>query len=167
MAQIRPYKIAVPQEKLDKLQQKLALAEFPDELDGADWDYGVPLADMKRLTAYWRHDYDWRKAEAELNKALPQFTVDIAVDGFETLTIHFVHQTSEVKGAIPLLFAHGWPGSFDEVRKMIPGLVQGNKDTAAFHVVAPSLPNFGFSQGTKKVWNAGRGWWMLDALREE
>jgi pimeloyl-ACP methyl ester carboxylesterase len=153
MAQISPYKISIPQEKLDRLKQKLALADFPDELEGANWDYGAPLADIKRLTAHWHYGYDWRKAEAELNEKLPQFTVDIPVDGFETLKIHFVHQKSPVKGAIPLLFAHGWPGSFDEVRKLIPDLIQGDKDTPAFHVVAPSLPNFGFSQGTKQVWN--------------
>ena len=153
MTQISPYKIAVPQAKLDRLKQKLALADFPDELEEAGWDYGVPLADIKRLTAYWHNGYDWRKAEAELNETLPQFTVDIQVEGFETLKIHFVHQKSEVKGAIPLLFAHGWPGSFDEVRKIIPDLVKGGKDSPAFHVVAPSLPNFGFSQGTKKVRN--------------
>jgi pimeloyl-ACP methyl ester carboxylesterase len=151
MAQISPYKISVPQKKLERLKQKLALADFPDELDGANWDYGAPLADIKRLTARWRDGYDWRKAEAELNETLPQFTVDIPVDGFETLKIHFVHQKSEVKGAIPLLFAHGWPGSFDEVRKLIPDLIKGDKNNPAFHVVAPSLPNFGFSQGTKKV----------------
>lgn len=153
MVQISPYKIAVPQAKLDRLKQKLALADFPDELDDAGWDYGVPLADIKRLTAYWHSGYDWRKAEAELNETLPQFTVDIQVEGFETLKIHFVHQKSEVKGAIPLLFAHGWPGSFDEARKIIPDLVKGGKDSPAFHVVVPSLPNFGFSQGTKKVRN--------------
>jgi pimeloyl-ACP methyl ester carboxylesterase len=151
MAYISPYKISVPQAKLNRLKQKLALADFPDELEDANWDYGAPLADVKRLTARWHTNYDWRKVEAELNATLPQFTVDIPVDGFETLTIHFVHRKSEVDGAIPLLFAHGWPGSFDEVRKLIPDLVKGDKDTPAFHVVAPSLPNFGFSQGTKKV----------------
>ena len=46
MAQISTYKITVPQEKLDRLKEKLALADFPDELDGANWDYGAPLADI-------------------------------------------------------------------------------------------------------------------------
>ena len=156
MAQINPYKIAVPQAKLDRLKQKLALADLPDELDDAQWDYGAPLADIKRLTARWHNGYDWRKAEAELNETLPQFTVDIPVEGFETLKIHFVHQKSEVENAVPLLFAHGWPGSFDEVRKLIPDLIKGGKEYPAFHVVAPSLANFGFSEGTKKVWQRNR-----------
>ena len=150
MPQINPYKIAIPQEKVDRLKQKLALADFPTELDGADWEYGTPLAEVKRLTEYWHQSFDWKKAEAKLNE-LPHFATDINVDNFETLNIHFVHQKSEVKGAIPLLFAHGWPGSFHEVVKILPELVHGSNNFPAFHVVAPSLPSFGFSEGTKKV----------------
>ena len=150
MSQIKPYKITIPQEKVDRLKQKLELADFPTELDGADWEYGTPLAEVKRLTEYWHKKFDWRRAEAKMNE-LPHFSTDISVDNFETLNIHFVHQKSEVKGAIPLLFAHGWPGSFHEVVKILPDLVQGSNDFPAFHVVAPSLPSFGFSEGTKKV----------------
>jgi hypothetical protein len=46
------------------------------------------------------------KAENKLNE-VPQFTTDIEVAGFGALNIHFVHQTSKVSGAIPLLFVHG------------------------------------------------------------
>ena len=45
---------------------------------------------------------------------------------------------------------HLGPGSFLEVTKILPLLTTGGKDAPAFHVVAPSLPNFGFSSGTKK-----------------
>lgn len=38
-----------------------------------------------------------------------------------------------------------------EVSKILPDLVDGGKDWPAFAVVAPSLPNFGFSEGVKKV----------------
>ena len=123
MAEIDPYKVAIPQEKLDRLKQKLALADFPDELDEAAWDYGAPLADIKRLAVRWHNGYDWRKAEEVLN-LMPQFSANIAVKDFETLKIHFVHQKSEVQNAIPLMFVHGWPGSFDEVRKILPELVK-------------------------------------------
>ena len=150
MPQINPYKIAVPKEKVERLKQKLALADFPTELDGTGWDYGTPLAEVKRLTEYWHKSFDWSKSEAKLNE-LPHFSTDISVDGFETLNIHFVHQKSEVKGAIPLIFAHGWPGSFHEAVKILPELVKGSEEFPAFHVVAPSLPSFGFSEGTRKV----------------
>lgn len=42
------------------------------------------------------------------------------------------------------------PGSFIEVGKLLPLLGAGDgMGNPAFHVVAPSLPNFGFSSGVK------------------
>ncbi|CAD6579742.1 MAG: hypothetical protein ASARMPRED_009238 [Alectoria sarmentosa] len=150
MAFVTPYTVAVSDDRLDRLRQKLELTEFPDELDGAGWDYGAPLADVKRLTAYWKDGFNWKKEEAEINK-LPQFQTQIKVDGYEALRIHFIHQKSESSKAIPLLFVHGWPGNFLEVVKLLPLLAKQNGSKApAFHVVAPSLPNYGFSDGVKK-----------------
>lgn len=106
MAAIKPYQISVPDSSLAKLSQKLSLASFPDELQEAAWDYGAPLADIKRLTAYWRNSFSWRDAEASMNE-LPNFQTSIDVDGFESLDIHFVHCKSKVEAAIPLLFVHG------------------------------------------------------------
>ncbi|KAE9396270.1 alpha/beta-hydrolase [Gymnopus androsaceus JB14] len=133
-----PFKISIPESKLDILRQKLALVSFPDELEGAGWDYGVPLADIKRLVARWKDGYNWRAEEAKLNEELPQFTRDI--------------DKSQVANAIPLLFVHGWPGSFIEVRKILPLLVQSspNSKFPSFHVVAFSLPGHGFSEGAHK-----------------
>ena len=102
----KPFSVSVPDADLDLLRQKLELVRFPDELDGAAWDYGVPLADIKRLVAHWKDGFDWRKAEAEIN-ALPMFTRDIEVGGFGTLNVHYIHKKSEVPDAIPLLFVHG------------------------------------------------------------
>ena len=42
------------------------------------------------------------------------------------------------------------PGSFIEVTKILSSLTTGVQDVPAFHVVAPSLPNYGFSQGVRK-----------------
>lgn len=106
MASIKPYTISVPDSKLQRLARKLEVSELPDELGQAGWDYGAPLTDIKRLTAYWKEKYDWRKQEAKINE-LPNYHTDIQVDGFESLDIHFVHQKSDVEGAIPLLFSHG------------------------------------------------------------
>ncbi|KAF5315439.1 hypothetical protein D9619_007362 [Psilocybe cf. subviscida] len=147
----QPFQIAIPDSSLSLLQQKLALATFPDELDKAGWDYGAPLADIRRLVARWKDGYDWRKHEAALNAEMPQFTRDIEVKGHGTLNIHYVHQKSEVLDAVPLLFVHGWPGSFFEVRKLLPLLVKPTASHPAFHVVAFSLPGFGFSEAPTKT----------------
>ena len=106
MASIEPYTISVPEEQRQQLSKKLELTTFPGELDQADWDYGAPLADVKKLATYWREKFDWPKQEAKLNE-LPNFKTTIQVDGFESLDIHFIYQKSNVEGAIPLLFSHG------------------------------------------------------------
>lgn len=44
MADIKPFKINVPDTSLAKLKQKLELTRFPEgELEEAGWDYGAPL----------------------------------------------------------------------------------------------------------------------------
>ena len=68
--------------------------------------------------------------------------------GFDQLDIHYVHQTSTSANAIPLLFVHGWPGSYIEVTKLLPALRE-NENGVSFHVVAISLHNFGWSEGPK------------------
>jgi hypothetical protein len=152
MSHIIPFKIDISNDKIQRLKQKLALTDLPDEVVDTDdpWSRGSPLADIKRLALYWEKGFNWRKAEAMLNQ-FPQYITKIEVDGFDTYDVHFVHQPSAVPNAIPLLFVHGWPGSFIEVTKVLPSLVQGGKGFPAFHVVAPSLLDFGFSSASKKV----------------
>lgn len=106
MAAIKPYTVSVPDSQIQRLRQKLELSSFPDELDDAGWEYGAPLADVKRIADHWKDRFDWRKVEASMNK-LPHFMATIEVDNFDSLDIHFIHQKSKVKNAIPLLFVHG------------------------------------------------------------
>jgi pimeloyl-ACP methyl ester carboxylesterase len=68
-----------------------------------------------------------------------------AIDG---LDIHFLHVRSPQADALPILITHGWPGSVIEFFKIIGPLTDpaahGGNAEDAFHVVAPSLPGFGF-----------------------
>ena len=150
-----PYKISIPDSSLSTLHTKLSAATFPSPLDPAltdSWAYGAPLSEVKRLAEYWLNAFDWRKAEALLNNTLPQFTTAVGVDGFGDYDIHFVHIRSKVGNAIPLLFLHGWPGSFYEVSKIAQPLANRNGTSEpAFHVVAPSLVDHGFSSGSRTV----------------
>ncbi|KAF8880442.1 alpha beta-hydrolase [Infundibulicybe gibba] len=145
-----PFTISVSDEKLQLLREKLGLATLPDELEGSATQYGAPLGDIRRIVARWLGGYDWRKHEAQLNAELPQFTQDVEVDGHGALNIHYVHQRGDAVGAIPLLFVHGWPGSFLEVKKLLPLLRQSSPEHPSFHIVALSLPGFGFSAAPKK-----------------
>ncbi|KAI2637555.1 microsomal epoxide hydrolase [Xylaria nigripes] len=151
MSDVNTYKINVSASKIEALKTKLQQASFPDELDGAEWDMGAPLEDVKRLAKHWEKSFSWVEAEKKLNE-LPNFVTEIKCDGFQPLDIHFVHFRSNVQGAIPLLWVHGWPGHFYEGSKIMKPLTEGGDGVQrpAFNLVAPSLPNFGFSQGTKE-----------------
>ena len=140
---IRPFKVQIPQAKVDDLRRRILATQWPERETVADSSQGVPLATMRELAKYWATGYDWRKAEARLN-ALPQFVTDI--DG---LDIHFIHVRSKHANALPLVINHGWPGSILEQLKIIDPLVNptahGGRAEDAFHVVIPSMPGYGFS----------------------
>jgi pimeloyl-ACP methyl ester carboxylesterase len=153
--EIRPFRIDVPQSALDDLRDRLTRTRWPDDLPGVDWSYGVPLSRLKELVEYWRTTYDWRAHEAELND-FPQFTTTI--DG---QNVHFLHVRSPEPDALPLILTHGWPGSVAEFLDMIGPLsdprAYGGDPADAFHVVAPSIPGYGFSGPTTATgWDVPR-----------
>lgn len=143
MSQIRPFTLAIPQAQLDDLAARLGNTRWPERETVDDWSQGTPLAALQELAAYWRKGYDWRRCESRLN-ALGQFKTEI--DG---LDIHFLHVRSPHVDALPLIITHGWPGSVIEFMGVIEALIDptkhGGRAEDAFHVVAPSLPGFGFS----------------------
>jgi epoxide hydrolase len=148
---IVPFKVHVEDSVLTDLKQRLARTRFPGEIAGSNWEYGTNLTYLKELVAYWQQTFDWRAAERRLNQ-FDQFTTNI--DGID---IHFIHQRSKNPNAMPLAVTHGWPGSVVEFTKIIGPLTEpaahgGNADDS-FHVVAISLPGFGFSGKP-----AGRGY---------
>jgi len=154
-ADIRPFRIEIPQAELDDLRDRLARTRWPDELPGAGWDYGIPLGYLRELADHWRTAYDWREHEARLN-AFPQFTTTI--DG---ANLHFLHVRSPEPDALPLIVTHGWPGSVVEFMRVLGPLTDprahGGDPADAFHVVAPSIPGFGFSGPTpERGWNIAR-----------
>ncbi|MBA2813482.1 epoxide hydrolase [Streptomyces sp. KM273126] len=145
---IRPFRIDIPRTDLDDLHARLDRARWPDELPGVGWSYGVPRDYLRELVRYWRHDYDWRAAEARLN-AWPQFTTEI--DG---ATVHFAHVRSPEPDATPLVITHGWPGSIVEFTDVAGPLTDprahGGDPADAFHLVIPSIPGFGLSGPTRE-----------------
>lgn len=146
-----PFKIAVSDELLSFINQRVVTARLPPGVDlpkDAAWSYGVPSATISHLRDYWEKKYDWRAVEARINGRFSMFTLPIKEAG-EDMKTHFVHHRSDREGAIPLLFQHGWPGSFLEVDKIIDALTSPPPGVQAFHVVAPSLPGFVFSEGPK------------------
>ncbi|MFD7301995.1 epoxide hydrolase family protein [Streptomyces pharetrae] len=159
---VRPFRLAVPDDALADLHDRLDRTRWPDQLPGVGWAYGVPADYLRELVRYWRHDYDWRAAEAQLNE-WPQYTT--AIDG---ANVHFAHVRSPEPDATPLIITHGWPGSIVEFLDIVGPLTDpaayGGDPEDAFHVVVPSIPGFGLSGPTAEPgWEAGR---IADAWAE-
>jgi pimeloyl-ACP methyl ester carboxylesterase len=153
--EIRPFRFDVPDEQLVDLRRRIAATKWPEQETVTDASQGVQLATIQKLARYWGTDYDWRKVEARLS-ALPQFVT--MIDG---LDIHFIHVRSKNPNALPMIIAHGWPGSVLEEIKLIGPLTDptayGGKAEDAFDVVIPSMPGYGFSgKPTSAGWGPER-----------
>ncbi len=146
MGHVTPFTIEVAEEVLDDLRARLRNTRWPEAELVDDWSQGTPLSYVQAVCEYWANDYDWRAREALLNR-FDQFTTP--VEGLTDPGLHFVHVRSPHPDAMPLLISHGWPGSIVEFHKVIEPLTDptahGGDAADAFHVVAPSLPGFGFS----------------------
>lgn len=151
---VRPFAVQVSDEVLADLQKRLRRARFPDELEGVGWKYGIDIAYLRELVAYWRDEFDWREQEGRLN-TLPHYLTQI--DG---LDVHFVHRPSPNPDALPLVLIHGWPGTFFEFSKMVEPLADparhGGHPADAFHVVVVSLPGYGFSERPRRPGHSRR-----------
>jgi pimeloyl-ACP methyl ester carboxylesterase len=152
---IRPFEIHVPQSQLDDLRKRIADTRWPDKETAGDISQGIQLQRVQELVRYWGSEYDWRKAEQELN-ALPEFITTI--DGVD---IQFIHVRSRHPNALPVILTHGWPGSQFEFIKTIGPLTDptayGGRPEDAFDVVIPSIPGHGFSgKPTELGWGPDR-----------
>ena len=102
---------------------------------------------MKALADYWANEYDWRKAETNLNR-YPQFVARV-----NDYDIHFYHVKGRGPKPMPLVLTHGWPGSVFEFLEAIGPLSDpasyGGSPEDAFDVIEPSLPGYGFSSKPK------------------
>jgi hypothetical protein len=152
---ITPFSYRAPGSALDDLKRRLAQTRWPEPETVADWSQGVPITKMRALVEYWRTGYDWRRCETRLN-GFAQYRTEI--DG---LRIHFLHIRSRQANALPIIITHGWPGSVIEFFKIIDPLTNptahGGRAEDGFHVVAPSLPGFAFSdKPAERGWNAAR-----------
>jgi microsomal epoxide hydrolase len=138
-----PFELHVPEAVLADLRERLARTRWPDEPPLAAWSTGTSVEYLSALVEYWRTGFDWRAQEAKLN-AFRQFTVPLA--GIE---LHFIHEPGRGPDPMPLLLAHGWPGSIFEFTELIPMLTDparfGGDPRDAFTVVAPSLPGYTLS----------------------
>ncbi len=154
-ADVRPFPIDIPAEKLDELRKRIGATRWPSKELVGDRSQGVQLATLQALARYWLDEYDFGRIERRL-MALPQFTTEI--DGVD---VHFIHVKSSHENALPLIMTHGWPGSviemIDSVGPLTDPTGHGGSAEDAFHLVLPSLPGYGLSGEPAEIgWDLGR-----------
>jgi pimeloyl-ACP methyl ester carboxylesterase len=152
---IRPFHIDNLDEKLDDLRRRIGATRWPSKELVTDRSQGVQLDALRALARYWLDEYDFGRVESRLN-ALPQFVT--AIDGVD---VHFIHVKASNDNALPLIMTHGWPGSviemIDSVGPLTDPTAHGGSEDDAFHLVAPSLPGYGFSGEPAEIgWDLGR-----------
>ena len=153
--EIAPFEIAVADEVIEDLKDRLRRTRWPEAETVDDWSQGIPLAYVQEVCDYWANEYDWRARERALNR-FDQFTARVG-----DMDVHYIHARSPEADAVPLVITHGWPGSVVEFQKVIGPLADpvahGGSASDAFHVVCPSLPGFGFSgKPSRTGWGVDR-----------
>lgn len=141
--EVEPFEIHVGDDVLADLRARIRNTRWPPPAPGPAWEQGTDLRYLQDLCAYWADGFDWRTQERRLN-AVQHFLA--TVDG---VRIHFVHERAPGGDGIPLILTHGWPSTFAEFLPLVPLLTRPHAhgiDGAAFDVVIPSLPGYGFSQ---------------------
>ncbi|MEU4667207.1 epoxide hydrolase family protein [Amycolatopsis sp. NPDC023774] len=157
-----PFEAHVTEADIADLRERLRRTRWPEAETVDDWSQGLPLAYAQELCRAWAEDYDFGFAE-RLN-AFPQFR-----DTVGGLGIHFLHVRSPEPDAFPLVITHGWPGSVLEFLDVLGPLTDprahGGDPADAFHVVAPSLPGYGWSDKPAKTgWGVERTARAWDSL---
>jgi hypothetical protein len=145
-----PMAIDVDPHFIAETRLKASLTRSPIDIDLPPFTEGVPSHNLTSIRDYWVNQYNWSVVQDNLNTNFNHFTTTVGplpspYNYTLPVPLHFVHHRSPHTNAIPLLFIHGWPGSFLEVAKILEPLTQPPPGMPAFHVVAPSIPGFGFS----------------------
>ena len=157
---ITPFQIAIDESAIADLHDRLSRTRWPNAETVDDWSQGIPLSYVQEVCEYWRTSYDWPARQAHLNQ-FAQFRTALTGGGEEALDFHYLHVQSPEANAFPLILTHGWPGSTVEFMKVIGPLTDpaahGGDPADAFHVVAPSLPGYGFSDKPARTgWGTDR-----------
>ncbi|KII87364.1 hypothetical protein PLICRDRAFT_112525 [Plicaturopsis crispa FD-325 SS-3] len=143
-----PFKLAVPESKLDELKTLLKLTKVAGPTyEGSQHDrkYGVTTEWVQNAKDVWESKFDWRAHEAHIN-SFPHFKAPVVNDDGKEYTLHFVGVFSEKADAVPLVLLHGWPGSFLEFLPVLSILTSAyTPATFPYHIIVPSLPGFTLS----------------------
>ena len=64
---IQPFEINIERDVLDDLRDRLRGTRWPDEIDGAGWDYGMNGSVLRSFVHSWLEEFDWPTQQTRLN----------------------------------------------------------------------------------------------------
>ncbi|KAF2470951.1 epoxide hydrolase-like protein [Lindgomyces ingoldianus] len=146
----KPFTLAISDKDYSEFKQLLQLSKIGPvtwESQQEDRRYGVTHKWVTETKNYWLNQYDWRAQEKHIN-SFPNYTMSIKDGVGGDITVHFVGIFSKKKDAVPIVFMHGWPGSFIEFLPMCDLIREKySADNLPYHIVVPSLPGYTLSSG--------------------
>ena len=166
-ASAHEFTLNIPEKDISEWKQLLELSKIaPDTWEGRQEDgrFGASRQWLIDTKDYWLNKFDWRAQEKHIN-SFPNYKIKI-----EDIDVHFIALFSEKKDAVPIIFMHGWPGSFVEFLPML-GLIREKysaKDLP-YHIIVPSLPGYTLSSGPPldRDWTPPDSARVLDSLMKE
>jgi epoxide hydrolase len=161
---VRSFRVEIDQKRIDAILERVRTAKLPKQMPPTSaakpaWETGADIQYLEGLRQYWTTKFDWRAAEARLNR-YPQYKAHV-----DDVDIHFYYVKGEGSNPLPLLLTHGWPSSVVEFLDVIGPLTQpskhGGRAEDAFTVIIPSLPGYAFSSlpGDMNIWNTTARLW--------
>ncbi|KAF6835745.1 epoxide hydrolase [Colletotrichum musicola] len=144
------YTLRVPDQELADFKQLLGLSKIGPETYynlQEDRRFGVTRKWLSEAKDAWLA-YDWRKSEDRIN-ALPNFKAHVEGSDLGAVDVHFAALFSKKADALPVIFMHGWPGSFLEFLPLLELLQKKyTPESLPYHVIVPSLPGYGLSSAS-------------------
>ncbi|RFU78910.1 epoxide hydrolase [Trichoderma arundinaceum] len=144
------FTLHVPEKEFAEFRELLKLSKIGPETwwnQHNDRRFGVSREWLSQAKETWLTTFDWRQHEARINK-FPNFKMIVHDLEAGKIELHFLALFSSKRDAIPFIFLHGFPGSFFELLPMMELLTEKyTPATMPYHIIVPSLPNYGLSGG--------------------
>jgi microsomal epoxide hydrolase len=166
-ASAKEFTLNIPENDISEWKQLLTLSKIaPDTWEGRQEDgrFGTSRQWLIETKDYWLNKYDWRAQEKHIN-SFPNYKTKI-----EDINVHYIALFSEKKDAIPIIFMHGWPGSFVEFLPMLSLIREKySAKELPYHIIVPSLPGYTLSSGgpVDRDWTVADSARILDSLMKE
>lgn len=156
-ASARPFTLEISDEFISEWRHALEVSKLgPKTYENQQTarNFGVTYEWLAAAKEYWLTKWSWREQAARIN-AFDNYKMTIG-----DMNVHFVALFSTKKDAIPILFMHGWPGSFIEFLPMLE-LIKKKWEgkELPYHIVVPSLPGYTLSSGGP----VDRDWGLTDS----